>query len=264
MHSHFSTDSRAPIWAMCLSAQQKGLTEICFTEHIDPGLLQDHPDWFLCDVPAYTRALDRIRPCFPSLSIRRGLELADAEHCHDVIRRHIAEDGLDFVLLSRHMVDGVDPYAGAAFFDGRTRDENYRRYLEAVLRSVKAIEDFDALAHIGYVTTYSPYAGEDKPHRLSDAPEVLDEIFRQLIERGKALEVNTGKWALTGQALPSTALLKRYRELGGELISLGSDAHKPEVIANQFRAAEEMLLGIGLRRVATFCQRRMRVYELGR
>ena len=184
LHTIHSFDGEQTITELCREMLRQGVEELCLTEHLDTG----HPDP-ACDVPfiwdVYLRELALARAEFPRLVIRAGVEIGDNPACRDIIRADIADRGLDFHLLSFHVVNGVDPYDAEHYYAGKTRAQAYRDYAEAKAASVLAWEDFDSVAHIGYVSRYSPY--EDKPLRYADAPDAFDALLRHIISHDAAL-----------------------------------------------------------------------------
>lgn len=249
LHTSFSMDSQAPMRAMAEAAVNAGLFEICVTDHIDPG----HPS---CDQPlafeAYLREIEACRTLFPSLTIHAGVEIGDNPAERASIHAMLDPLPLDFHLLSLHMVDGVDPYDGPAFFDGRTKEQAYRRYVECKLESVLHFGHFDALAHLGYCGKFAPFAPEERPLRWHHAPDHLDMILRYLAQNGKALEINTSGLKNSDSTIPGHDILRRFAELGGEFVTLGGDAHSPEFVAYRFEDARRIALTCGLKWGVTF------------
>ena len=152
-------------------------------------------------------------------------------------------------------MNGVDCYDAEAYYSGRTRAEAYREYAQAKAESILAWEDFDCVAHIGYVARYSPYT-ENKPLVYADAPDCFDAIFRHIITLGKCLEVNTSGKKSTGFYLPHPSLLKRYLELGGELFTFGSDAHTTDRCYEGIEDAKELVRTLGGRWQCSFAHRK--------
>ena len=256
IHSFLSLDGRALLIEQVRASREKGVFHLCFTEHIDIN----HPSGdFLVDFPSYYRQIREAREAFPDMDIGMGLELGDTRET----RQQVVEMGnalpLDFKLLSRHQVGGIDPSDVEEFFDqaGRTRDAAAKEYVQDVLDSVLHFPDFDAVAHIGYVFKFTYDRGYGSL-TYKDAPDELDAIFRFLIENGKALEVNTSRFDQFGEAIPGKSILKRYRELGGEIITLGSDSHRCDRVALGFPEATQQLSSLGFKRITFFMNREMR------
>lgn len=250
LHTVHSFDGVQTVQALCEAMLQKGVQEICLTEHIEPG----HPDPS-CDVPPiwdiYLREIAMARAMYPLLTIRAGVEIGDNPPYRAKVREDLAALGLDFHLLSLHLVNGVDPYESEKYFSGKTREQAYRAYIEAKAESVCSWEDFDSVAHIGYASRYAPW--DDRAMRYEDAPDAFDAIFRHIIERGKCLEVNTGGLKSTGDFLPAKELIKRYIELGGENFTFGSDAHDTDRAYADIEAAKDLVRSLGGKYQASFC-----------
>lgn len=268
MHSSHSMDGRQTVEEACRAALAAGLDEICFTDHIDFG----HPDPGI-DVPpdmaARARDIERCRAAFPRLRIRTGLEVGDSPERRGEIKAWLDRQALDFRLLSLHMIDGVDPYytpdmPRESYFAGKTRAQAYRRYAECrveQLRSWKP-EEFDALAHFGYVCKFAPYPPQERPFVWRDAPDEIDEALTLLAQSGKALEINTSGWKTTAEPIPSESIVRRFREKGGEFVTFGSDSHAPEYVGYRLAEAHALAKRCGLRYALAFEKREARPYRI--
>jgi histidinol-phosphatase (PHP family) len=159
----------------------------------------------------------------------------------------------DFVIGSSHCVRSIDVYY-PAFYEGRTEDEAYREYFEAILENVNSGADFDVYGHLDYIVRYGPNKNREYSYRKY--AEVIDEILRQLIARGKGIELNTAgfKYGL-GHPNPTEEILSRYHELGGEILTLGSDGHKPEHVAYDFEKIPQLLKNAGFSYYTVFRRR---------
>ncbi len=256
IHSFLSLDGCALLIDQVRASREKGVKHLCFTEHIDIELGGQN---FLVDFPSYEKQIMEAREAFPDMDIGIGLELGDSKDTRDRVIEQSNVLNLDFKLLSRHSVRNIDPAWVEDFFDkvpGRTRDSAAKDYVLAVMNSVLRFPDWDALAHVGYVFKFTKDRGYGSLI-YEDSPDELDIIFRFLIEHGKALEVNTSRFDEYGEPIPGVSLLKRYRELGGELITLGSDSHRTDRVAQNFPEATEQLKELGFRYVTYFMNRKM-------
>ncbi|NTV90463.1 MAG: histidinol phosphate phosphatase, partial [Clostridiales bacterium] len=149
-----------------------------------------------------------------------------------------------------------DPYKGVYYKD-KSSKEAYGGYLLEILRMVEDFKDFDNVGHFEYITRYAGY--DDRMLRYREHSEVFDEIFRKLIYSGRGFELNTASFRdKTGIKTIDfdTDILIRYRELGGEIISLGSDAHQPEYLGYKFGYFSELLKQKGYRYVARYESRK--------
>jgi histidinol-phosphatase (PHP family) len=151
------------------------------------------------------------------------------------------------VFASVHLVKGVNAYA-PIYYEGRTKEEAYARYVEHIHACIRTNPYFCVLGHYDFCAKFAPYA--DRTFYYAHAPEHLDGIFRYLIEQGKGLEINTATW----QDSPCWGLdaLTRYRELGGEFVTFGSDAHRPGRVGWRINEAVELARAAGIPYTATF------------
>lgn len=257
LHTEHSMDCEMPLETLCEAALAAGVDEICLTEHTEFG----HP-LPGTDVPpaitAWLADIERARVNYPALTIRAGIEIGDNPACRDRIKAWHFALPLDFRLLSLHLVDNEDPYFPETF-DGKEQRAFYRRYVESKLESALAWapDEYDAMAHLGYCAKFAPYPLPERPLRWRHAPDAFDALFRRLAEGGKALEVNTSGRRKLGEFIPDRELLTRFAALGGEFVTIGSDAHIPEHVGNHLDDAAALAKSCGIRWQATFDQRRL-------
>ena len=229
MHTYFSGDSDAPARDMISRAVQLGLPGICITDHLDYDY-PDDPELFLLDLPAYEEEIHALASEFDSqIEVRFGIELGLQPQLAARHREVTAAHPFDQVIGSVHVVHGIDPYY-PEYYSGRKEQDAYREYFECILENIRAFDDFDTLGHLDYVVRYGPTG--NKNYKYADYADIIDEILRLLVQKDKALEVNTGglKYGLS-EPNPCADIIRRFRELGGELITIGADAHTPAHIA---------------------------------
>ena len=159
----------------------------------------------------------------------------------------------DFIIGSSHICHRKDPYY-PAFYEGRTEEEAYREYFESVLENIRKFSNYDVYGHLDYVVRYGP--NKDADYSYAKYADLLDSILEALIDKGKGLELNTGglREGLR-DANPCADVLKRYRELGGEIITVGSDSHNCSNIGHQFERACEILKECGFKYYTVFEKR---------
>lgn len=260
MHTHFSGDSQASPAAMAQAACDIGLTGICFTDHLDIDY-KETPGLFDLDIPAYKKEIAHIKDQFANkLDINWGIELGLQPYLEAENQKIILEHPFDFVIGSTHIVKQVDIYY-PAYYEGRTEEECYREYFEETLKNARSNVDFDVYGHLDYIVRYGP--NKNQFYTYEKYADVIDEILRTLISKGKGLELNTAgfKYGL-GHAHPIMDVLKRYKELGGEIITLGSDGHAPEQIAWDFEKVPEILKEAGFTYFTSFQARKPVFHKL--
>lgn len=264
MHTWFSTDSEACPRDMADEAVRKGLKTICFTDHFD----KDDLEWGeegIFDVDAYFVEMQKLQEEYAGkLNIRIGIELGLRTYLKDYYEELTKKYPFDFVIGSVHNVpykkdaEGnilyTDPAAEKLFTD-RTDKEAYRLMMETTLENVRTSDCFQTLGHLDYIVRYGK--SREKEYSYTDYADIIDEILKLLIEKEKGLEVNSAglKYGLPF-AHPHPDVLKRYRELGGEIITIGADAHKPEHIAYDFAKAEEILKSCGFKYYTEFFEQK--------
>ena len=220
MHSTVSGDGKSTAAEMVQAAQAAGLKEICFTDHMDYIKRKDKKAMSI-DIEEYHRAYDHLE--VPGLMIRKGVEFGLTRWNQAEMAEFLKLRRFDFVLGSLHYIEDVDPYE-ACYWEGRPVKESYRVYLEELLECVRVHDDYDVLGHLTYACK-SPYNPTHEPLLFEDFHEITDEIMRVVIAKGKGMEVNSSGVDAAGVFLPSADYLRRYKELGGEIITIGSDAH---------------------------------------
>lgn len=264
VHSNFSGDSQATMESQIQRAIVSGLHTITFTEHNDfdyPYREKDKQDMFLLNADSYLYDLLRMR--FEYLDIIRiffGVELGLAPELAQKNRAFIQEHEYDFVIGSSHLCHGKDPYY-ADFYEGRSEQEAYREYFESIMENIEAFSDFDVYGHLDYVVRYGP--NKNANYSYTQYADIIDAILKRLIDSGKGIEVNTGGYRSgLDSPNPTVDILKRYKELGGEIITVGSDAHEPKYIAYYFDKVCEMLKELGFKYYTVFQRRKPEFYDL--
>lgn len=254
MHTSFSGDSDASMHSMVEAAIACGLDGICITDHLDYDY-PDEPDMFTLDLPAYCGQIHKLQSEYAGrLAVRRGIELGLQPHLAKRQNKLLTEYSFDFIIGSSHVVHGNDPYY-PAFYEGRTEAEAYREYFSSIIENAQAFDDFDVYGHIDYVVRYGP--NKNKEYTYARYADIIDEALQYLIEHGKGIEINTAgfKYGL-GHPHPTEDIIRRYRELGGEIITIGSDAHAPEHVAYDFAKVPAILQEAGFRYYTVFKERK--------
>jgi histidinol-phosphatase (PHP family) len=260
MHCHFSGDSEAASEDMVKAAMEKGLDGICFTDHLDFDY-REEPGLFLLDVDAYRAEILALQAKYDGIfPILWGIEVGLQPHVVGKNRDVTTGYPFDFVIGSSHCVDCIDIYY-PSFYENTTEEAAYRRYFEAILKNVQTDADYDVYGHLDYIVRYGPHKNEFYSYKAY--ADIIDEILRALIARGKGIELNTAgfKYGL-GHPNPTEDVIRRYRELGGEIITIGADGHKPEHVAYDFAKVAGILRDAGFSFYTVFRQRKPEFYPI--
>lgn len=220
MHSRVSFDGHDTGIALAQAALDRGLKEICFTDHLDYDPLGKMGKLDF-DTDAYHAEYDHLE--IPGLKIRRGMEFGMDIHNLAQFQQDLQRHPFDFVLGSVHFVDDLDVYF-EDFWRDKTVFQAERRCLEATLDCVRLHNDFDVLAHLTYISKTKCHPCP-RPLPYAEHREIIDEILRILAAKGKGLELNTSGMDRCGGYLPTIDIFRRFKELGGEIVTVGSDAH---------------------------------------
>ncbi len=249
MHCGFSNDSETRPEDMVESAIAKGLSVICFTDHYD----KDNLDWgdeAIFDVESYFQKMIALQEEYRDrIDIRIGAEIGMQPYLAEYYQNFMAQHPFDFVIGSVHSV--LEHDVALDFFQKHSDPEGYKIYFEEMLQDVQKIKSYDVLGHLDYIVRYSNQGS--KGFDLNDYMNIIEEILKQVIAHGKGIEMNMSglKYGL-GAPHPQPEIIKRYRELGGEIITVGADGHIPEHIAYDYHLADDILKSCGFKYYTEF------------
>ena len=239
MHSHVSFDGHDSGLAMALAAKAAGLKEICFTDHIDHDFdAEGHSMVF--DPMVYAAEYDNLE--VDGLKIRRGVEYGLKPYNRDTMQKDLQLRNFDFVLGSVHFVNELDIYY-PEFWRDKTVEQAVHEFLEETLLCVQHHDDYDVLGHLSYICKARAHP-DPKPLYLKDHREIVDEILKILVQKGKGMEINTSGVDRCGDFLPGEEFFRRFKELGGEIVTIGSDAHNTQRVGQYSDRACQMMKDI--------------------
>jgi histidinol-phosphatase (PHP family) len=230
VHTVISTDSKMEILD-ALNKSEETNTGIVLTEHMD----LDFPlkGQFMFDVPEYFSAYSKYR----SNSLLLGVELGMKKNVIKDNNALVTSYPFDYVVASIHLVENQDLYY-EKYYKNKTKQIAYDTYLKTILENIKAHDFADSLGHIDYICRYARY--DDKEIYYNEHSELIDEIFKSIIQNEIALEINTRRFENLQTVKNMLDIYKRYYELGGRIVTVGSDAHKIEAICSNFKYAREI------------------------
>lgn len=251
-HSAFSQDSKADPIAMVEAAIEQGASIICFTDHVDI----DFPEQIITfDTAEYADFLGKLREEYKDrIDIRMGVEVGLQPHIVAENEAFVRSCPFDFVIGSTHVINGLrpNPRRFTEYKDRYDLKEGVETSLQATLKNIQTFDNFDVYGHLDVISVYT-YGESFSYHNHK---EVVDEILKLLIAKGKGLELNTANLRRGDTGSPCGEVLKRYRELGGEVITIGSDAHASKDICYGVEWAQEQLKECGYRYFTVFKDRK--------
>ncbi|MFP4286110.1 MAG: histidinol-phosphatase HisJ family protein [Candidatus Izemoplasmataceae bacterium] len=251
MHTNYSPDAdiKATFNAYLDKAIEQDIKGLMFTDHVDI----DTPEVLfhdLIDYNSYQKALAEVRKR-SNIPLYMGVEIGYQPHLKAELNRFVNQHPFDFVIASIHVGDYKSFYEGD-FFKGKTDKEAYLRYFEICLEMVENYQDYDVFGHLDYIIRY----GASKQYLYEDYKDLIDNILTAIIKNNKGLEINTSGIRYNLSTMhPSLTLLKRYKALGGTIITLGSDAHQVKDLQSNFDQAITILKAAGFNQITEFKRR---------
>lgn len=260
VHTDFSDDSVYPMEQVVKGAIAMGIDEICFTDHVDYGIKEDwdSPNPIIyrgteplanVDYPVYISKINSFQSIYDTqITIKTGLEFGIQVHTIPQYEALFAKYPFDFIILSIHQVEDKEFWT-QDFQRGKTQKEYNERYYEEMYNVVKTYKHYSVLGHMDLISRYDPCG----IYPFKNLKPIVSEILKIIIRDGKGLELNTSyhRYGLK-DTTPSVDILKLYREMGGEIITIGSDSHKPEHLGAYVSEAKELLKNLGYSYFCTY------------
>lgn len=274
IHTYYSDDSTYPMEQVVKDAISKGITDLCFTDHVDYGIKEDadkltpeqrqelkvkiqkpNVPQYNVDYPAYVAEYQDLKEKYADkINLKLGMEFGLQIHTIPQYQKLFNSYPFDFIIMSCHQVENKEFWT-QEFQQGRSQDEYNQRYYDEILEQVKNYHDYSVLGHLDLIARYDK-AGIYPFAKIQDK---IAEILKIVIADGKGIELNTssvrykihnaqGEQELT----PSREILALYKELGGRIITVGSDSHKPEHLGAYIAEQSQELLKLGFKEICTF------------
>ncbi len=262
VHTYYSDDSDYPMEDVIKDGISLGLDEICFTDHVDYGVKRDHDDprgmlkrefdgvvLSNVDYPKYFAEIESLRKKYEGrINIKQGLEFGIQTTTITDFEKLFNKYPLDFVIMSVHQVDNLE-FWHQDFQRGKTQDEYNYLYYKEILDVIKVYKDYSILGHVDSIVRYD-LAGEYPFEKIRD---IVTEILKTAISDNKGIEINTSCFRYGLKDLtPSRDIIRLYKELGGKIITIGSDSHKKEHLANKIKETKKELLDMGFEYYCTY------------
>ena len=282
LHCEFSDDSRERMETQIERGIEIGLDEMCFTDHVDYGIKKDWPEGNIAwrggdgvgtprsqldplanvNYPEYFSKLDRMRETYRGkIVIKKGLEFGIQSITVDQFQKlyDTWKGELDFVLFSMHQVNNLEFWT-QDFQKGKTQKEYNEEYYREIYKTMQMFKDYSVLAHLDLIVRYD----ENGVYPFENVRDMVAEILKQAVKDGKGIELNTSSWKYgLKDTQPSRAILRLYKDLGGKIITVGSDAHQAKMLADHLDDGYAILRDeIGFTEVCTFEKMRPKFHKL--
>jgi len=257
MHTSYSDDSVFEMEDVVNTAISKGFDEICFTDHID--LLSGEIPHF--PYKSYEKDFLRCKEKYAhKINLKLGMEFGMQHTTIPVFEKIFEQGKFDFILMSTHIVD--DKWLWSQEFQtGKTRDEYNIQYYEEILRLVNNYDNYSVLGHLDVIRRYD----RNGKYPFDKIKPVVEEILKRVIACGKGIELNTSCYRYQlGDLTPSREILKLYKELGGRIITIGTDSHRPEHVDCDLIRGRNELMELGFSEFCTFDSMKPKFHKLSK
>ena len=260
VHTEYSDDSTYPMEEVVLDAINLNLDEICFTDHVDYGIKvdQDVPNKILyrgnepyanVDYPKYYDSYLKLKEKYKDkITLKLGLEFGMQMHTIDKYEKLFKRYPFDFIILSVHEVEDKEFWT-QDFQKGKTQKEYNERYYEEILNLIKNYHNYSVLGHLDLIARYD----ENGVYPFEKVRPIINEILKIVINDNKGIELNTSSHRYGLKDLtPSLDILKLYKKLGGQIITIGSDSHKKEHLGAYVDESKKILKELGYKKFCTY------------
>ncbi len=262
LHTSYSRDSSYPMEAVVKDAIELGVDEICFTDHVDYGTNFDwhqgqpiviHPTLNYKQInvnyPKYYEEIQSLQEKYKDeIVLKFGLEFGIQQETINDFERLFAEYPLDFVVLSVHQV-GNREFWNQDFQQNKTQEQYNLAYYQEILEVMKRFKNYSVLGHLDMIVRYDLQG----KYPFEKTKPILTEILKLAIKDNKGIEINTSSHRYGLDDLtPSIDILKLYKQLGGTIVTIGSDSHRPGDVASKVNWSKQKLLELGFTHYCTF------------
>lgn len=262
VHSEFSGDSKETLKKIINKAKELGMNEITITDHLDIDFPME-PNIFTLDLKKYIKDLKELKRKEKDIVIKIGIELGLQPHLVEEYKEIFENKDIDFIIGSSHTISRTD-VSSKNFFIGKEKTQAHREYFQEVLKNIELFPNISVYGHLDFINRYGNGIYNDyKRLDYELHNELIENILKKLIEKGIGLEINTSglRYGLENFH-PHIDILKRYKELGGEIVTLGSDSHKAEDLMKDFKTAKKILKDLGFKSYCTFNKRKVEYRDL--
>ncbi len=251
-HSCFSHDGTDSVSLLCSHAVEIGLYALTITDHFECNIVEER-NYMQALNDSYNETKRTATTFEDKLRVFKGIELGQATQNLKAAESILSQCDFDFVLGSMHNIRGLQDFY-LLDYDKLEIHDLLSTYFDELLELV-AWGKFDSLSHLTYPLRY--ITGEHHTQVSYDLyKDRVDSVLKALIEQNKALELNTsGLRQAIGKTLPCPQVIKRFRELGGQYLTVGSDAHRHADIGSGLEAGYEIAQQAGFSHITIFINR---------
>jgi histidinol-phosphatase (PHP family) len=248
IHTLFSDDSNSTVTDMIDAACDLGYLEVALTDHYDPAYPNRNLPFDL-DFSGYERMLEHVsREYLGKIHIVKGIEIGLQEPVLKKCSAAVSAYNYDFIIGSFHCAEGKELYGGD-FFKDKSIKQSYIDFYTYMYNCLSVYKDYSVVGHFNIIDRYSAQLPPDSVYF-----DIVETIFKKIIDDGKGIEINTSsfRYGMGDRRTPATEILRLYKELGGDIITIGSDAHYPKHVGYKIGHMPEYLKSIGFKYLTTF------------
>ncbi len=270
VHSEFSNDSIYPMEEVISDAINKGLDEICFTDHVDYGVKEDWDSgkeiiyqngepMMNVDYPKYFDKLEKLKKQYQDkIVIKKGMEFGVQQHTVNQYESLFTKYPFDFIILSIHQIDNLEFWT-QDYQKNKTQSQYNLEYYEEIYNVIQKYKNYSVLGHMDLIARYD----KQGVYPFEKVKPIVEKILKQVIMDNKGIEFNTSykRYGLKNTT-PSIDILKLYKKLGGKIITIGSDCHKKDHLGFYIEEAKKLLKELGFKYYCTYEKMRPIFHEL--
>ncbi len=247
---HFSSDAGMSISELISSCNQKQIKRIAITEHYDYDYPHPEEPSQIFDINQYVDAFEIWKKLATNVDLIMGIELGYQSHIADIIDSVSASAPFDSVILSNHLIDGKDVYFNTECYKMYTKEDLHSKYVSVLAEMAERCDNYNIIGHYDYINRYCKKRNCNVLY--SDCSKDFDRLFEIIISKGKSLEINTKSIhklikKKAKMTMPDPEILKRYQDMGGKMITLGSDSHTTDTLGIHFDETAEYLKSLGFK-----------------
>ena len=260
-HTSFSDDCEYQMEDMIKGAIEKKVDTLCFTDHMDHDYGNCEYD-YVFDVHKFLETFKVLKEKYKNdIKLLAGVEIGMQPQLIEKIHDLMPIEAFDFVIMSIHTAKGQELHEGD-FYKDKTAKQAFKDYYEDLYTCVSEFDDYDIVGHLDIINRYTKFLENDEID-FSEYKHLIEKVLKKIIEKDKGIEVNTSgtRYGLPSFH-PSIRILKMYKDLGGEVITFGSDAHFPKHIGFGYEEVLNILKVIGFTHIATFEDRQRTLVEI--